>query len=205
MIASLRGILTHKSPEFLVLDVNGVGYQVFFSATGLLALPEVGEELFLHIYTNVREDAIDLYGFADHHEKDMFILLISVSGIGPKLALNILSGMRPADLARSITTGDIHRLTSLHGVGKKTAERLCVELKDKVQFLPVADMGGRAPAAEPSESQLSSDVISALVNLGYSPVSVRKGMEKLRSTLGNDEFDHLSFEELLKQALRLLA
>ncbi len=102
MIASLRGVLAHKSPEFLVVDVNGVGYQVFFSPAGLHALPEVDEEVYLQIYTNVREDTIDLYGFMDHHEKDMFILLISVSGIGPKLALTVLSGMRTADLASAI-------------------------------------------------------------------------------------------------------
>ena len=205
MIASLRGVLAHKSPDFLVVDVNGVGYQVFFSPTGLHVLPEEGEEVFLQIYTNVREDTIDLYGFMDYHEKDMFILLTSVSGIGPKLAFTVLSGMRPADLASAITTKDLGRLTAISGVGKKTAERLCVELKDKVEFLPVADIGGVTHGLEQMENVLSSDVVSALVNLGYSPANVRNAVERIRSSMGKDEFDAFSFEELLKQALRLLA
>ena len=129
MIASLRGVLAHKSPENLIVDVGGVGYEVRFSPTGMHRLPEVGEEVFLHIYSSVREDAFDLYGFLEAKEKEMFILLTSVSGIGPKVGLNILSGMPPADLAGAICTSDLGRLTKLPGVGKKTAERLCMELK----------------------------------------------------------------------------
>ena len=141
MIASLRGILTHKSSDELIVEVGGVGYDVCFSPTGLHRLPEIGAEVFLHIYTNVREDSIDLYGFSERQEKEMFIVLTSVSGVGPKLAMNILSGLDPAALASAILTGDLGRFTKLPGVGRKTAERLCVELKDKVQFIPALDSG----------------------------------------------------------------
>jgi Holliday junction DNA helicase RuvA len=202
MIASLKGILAHKSPENLIVDVGGVGYEVRFSPTGMHRLPEIGEEVFLHIYTSVREDAFDLYGFLEMREKEMFILLTGVSGIGPKLALNILSGMAPADLASAICTGDLVRLTKLPGVGKKTAERLCVELKDKVQFIPASESAIVSPGPAEIEDQQSADVISALVNLGYPPANARKAMERVRQEAGDDDFGKLSLEELLRLALR---
>jgi Holliday junction DNA helicase RuvA len=205
MIASLRGILAHKSPENLIVDIGGVGYLVRFSPTGMHRLPEVGEEVFLQVYTSVREDAIDLYGFLEIKEKEMFILFTGVSGIGPKLALNILSGMAPADLASAICTGDLARLTKLPGVGKKTAERLCLELKDKVQFTPAAESALISPAQIAPEDQQSADVISALVNLGYSPVNARKAVEKVREAAGGEGSAQLSLEELLRLALRSLA
>jgi Holliday junction DNA helicase RuvA len=202
MIASLRGILAHKSPENLVVDVGGVGYEVFFSPTGIHRLPETGEEVFLLIFTNVREDAIDLYGFLEAREKEMFILLTGVSGIGPKLGLNILSGMAPADLASAICTGDLVRLTKLPGVGKKTAERLCVELKDKVQFIPASDSAIVSSGPVETEDQQSADVISALVNLGYPPANARRAIERVKQEAGDDKFAELSLEELLRLALR---
>jgi len=205
MIASLRGILAHKSPESLVVDVGGVGYEVFYSPTGLHRLPEMGEDIFLYIQTNVREDAIDLYGFLEVKEKQMFVLLTGVSGIGPKVAVNILSGMAPADLASAIASSDLGRLVKLPGVGKKTAERLCLELKDKVQFAAVSEsvvLG--VPDIAPDDQQ-SVDVISALVNLGYPPANARKAIEKVRTTIGEDGFTELTLEELLRQALRSIA
>lgn len=205
MIASLRGVLAHKSPENLVVDVGGVGYEVFFSPTSIHRLPETGEDIHLLIFTNVREDAIDLYGFLEAKEKEMFVLLIGVSGIGPKLALNILSGMEPADLASAICTSDLGRLTKLQGVGRKTAERLCLELKDKVQFIPAADSAVLPPAPVAHEDQQSADVISALVNLGYPPANARKTIDRMRATLGESDFGDLSIEELLRQALRSMA
>lgn len=205
MIASLRGILAHKSPENLIIDVGGVGYEVFFSPTGLHLLPENGEDIFLHIHTNVREDAIDLYGFLDIKEKEMFLLLTSVSGIGPKVAVNILSGMRPADLASAISSTDLGRLTKLQGVGKKTAERLCLELKDKVQFIPASESVLLGPTSSIADDQQSADVISALINLGYPPANARKAIEKVRARIGDNGFDELSLEELLRQALRSMA
>ncbi|MDF1577804.1 MAG: Holliday junction branch migration protein RuvA [Desulfurivibrionaceae bacterium] len=205
MIASLRGILAHKSPRNLIVDVGGVGYEVFFSPGGLHRLPETGEEIFLHIFTNVREDAIDLYGFLDPGEKEMFVLLTSVSGIGPKVAVNILAGMAPADLAGAISGTDLGRLTKLQGVGKKTAERMCLELKDKVHFMAATDsvvLG--VPDLAPDDRQ-SADVISALVNLGYPPANARKALEKVRSGAGEEGFGKLSLEDLLRQALRSMA
>jgi Holliday junction DNA helicase RuvA len=202
MIASLRGILAHKSPENLIVDIGGVGYEVRFSPTGMHRLPVVGEEIFLHIYSSVREDAFDLYGFLEAKEKEMFILLTSVSGIGPKVGLNILSGMPPADLASAICTSDLGRLTKLPGVGKKTAERLCLELKDKVQFIPAADSAIISSAQTEPEDQQSADVISALINLGYAPSNARKAVEKARASLGEDDSGTLTIEELLRHSLR---
>lgn len=205
MIASLRGILSHKSPEELIVEVGGVGYLVRFSPTGLHRLPEVGDEVFLHIFTNVREDAIDLFGFCERQEKEMFIILISVSGVGPKLAMNILSGLEPAGLASAILTTDLGRLTKLPGVGKKTAERLCVELKDKVQFFAASDSAALAPAKPLEVDQVGADVISALVNLGYAPAAARQALEKLRGGITAEEYERLPLAELLRQALRSLA
>ena len=205
MIASLRGVLAHKSPEHLIVDVGGVGYEVFYSPTGLHRLPENGEEIFLYINTNVREDAFNLYGFLDIKEKEMFVLLTGVSGIGPKVAVNILAGMGPGDLASAIASTDLGRLVKLPGVGKKTAERLCLELKDKVQFAAASEsvvLG--SPTIAPDDQQ-SADVISALVNLGYPPANARKAIEKVQATVGEDAFGELSLEELLRQALRAMA
>lgn len=205
MIASLRGVLAHKSPENLIIDVGGVGYGVFFSPTGLHRLPETGEEIFLHIYTNVREDAIELYGFLDLKEKEMFLLLTSVSGIGSKVAVNILSGMGPADLASAIASTDLGRLTKLPGVGKKTAERMCLELKDKVHFIAASESVSLANPTVIPDDQQSADVISALINLGYPPAKARNAIEKVRATVGDDSFAELSLEQLLRQALRSMA
>jgi Holliday junction DNA helicase RuvA len=205
MIASLRGVLAHKSPGSLIIDVGGVGYEVFFSPAGLYRLPECGEDIFLHIKTNVREDAIDLYGFLEIKEKEMFVLLTGVSGVGPKVAINILSGMAPADLASAIVSTDLGRLVKLPGVGKKTAERLCLELKDKVQFAAASDSAlVGAPPLAPDDQQ-SADVISALVNLGYPPANARKAIDRVRSTIGEDDFGRLSLEDFLRQALRSMA
>jgi Holliday junction DNA helicase RuvA len=202
MIASLRGILTHKSPEELTVEVGGVGYEVTYSPTGLHRLPEVGAEVFLHIYTNVRDDSIDLYGFSERQEKQMFIVLTSVSGVGPKLAMNILSGMNPAELAAAILTTDLARLTRLPGVGRKTAERLCVELKDKVQFLPTRDSGAVLATRPDEGDQLAADVISALVNLGYPPASARQAVERVKDAGTAADYAALSLEEVLRRALR---
>ena len=154
MISCLKGELFYKSPEKVTILVNGVGYEVFLSSASLEKLPQLGEEVFLHTYTYVREDTLTLFGFADTDEKKMFLLLINVSGVGPKLALSILSGISPLDLARSIATKDVTRLTGLSGVGKKTAERLCLDLKDKVGFIvsgdeELPDFAAGAPAEGP--------------------------------------------------------
>ena len=204
MIACLRGILFQKFPESLIVDVGGVGYEVFFSQSGQGRLPGVGEEVFLHILTVVREDAFNLYGFLEPSEKEMFQLLNTVSGIGPKLAMHILAGISPAEMARAILHDDLARLTRLPGVGKKTAERLCLELKDKVQFVPEALSASASTLVLPGEDQRVHDAISALLNLGYPAVRAREALAAVRSQTGSEDFAAMRLEELLRQALRAL-
>ena len=165
MISCLKGELFHKSPEKVTILVNGVGYEVFLSSTSHEKLPQLGEDVFLHIYTHVREDTLILFGFADSDEKAMFLLLINVSGVGPKLALSILSGIRPVDLARAVATKDVTRLTGLSGVGKKTAERLCLDLKEKVGLIAGGEDLPDFAAGSQVEGNKEKDVISALVRI----------------------------------------
>ncbi|ADH85904.1 Holliday junction branch migration protein RuvA [Desulfurivibrio alkaliphilus] len=215
MIASLQGKLAHKGPDSLVLQVGGVGYEVFLPASRHDRLPAVGEELFLYIQTVVREDSFNLYGFPDSREKRMFQLLLGVSGVGPRLAMNILAAAEPAALSRAIIAGDIVFLKKLPGVGKKTAERLCLELGDKMEFFPTAttDAGtvvGPGAALSPSSAAAADfnepsfqDAYSALLNLGYPASQARAALEGLRSAA--DVSLELPVEELLRQALRSLA
>ena len=207
MIACLRGELFLKGPDRVVIDVNGVGYEVFCTEASLFKLPEAGHEVFLFVHTVVREDAINLYGFLDAVERTMFLKLTGVSGIGPKLALNILSGMGMAELARSIAGQNIALLTRLPGVGKKTAERLCLELKDRMDFIPESETAyvPEAGLAQSGDDRLVSDVISALVNLGYPRNSAKTALDKVRMQMNVDEFAGLRLEELLRSSLRTLA
>lgn len=206
MIASLRGELFHKESDRMIVDVNGVGYEVSFSQNSHSRLPEIGDEVFIHIYTDVREDALNLYGFVDKEEKEMFLLLVKVSGVGPKLALNMLSGYPPAEIARAIVSEDIPALVKLPGVGKKTAERLCVELKDKMPFIPAAhDARIQSHFALDEEDQRIRDVISALVNLGYQSMAARKALETVQKQSDNRAFQTMALEELLRHALRAVA
>jgi Holliday junction DNA helicase RuvA len=196
MIALLRGTLAYKSSDHVIIDVGGVGYRLFIPLSTFYSLPETGDvSLFTH--THVREDALLLYGFLSMEEKELFGILISISGIGPKLAVNILSHIPAKDLKRAIATGDIKRLSSLPGIGKKTAERLVLELKDKVG--PVHDL----PEADDVKSNtsvvdISNDVISALINLGYKENQARKVLESMELAPG------LTMEEALKGALKVL-
>lgn len=185
MIASLTGTVQYIGSDRVVVDVTGVGYEVFLSHDGLSRLPEKGEELFLHIHTNVREDAIVLFGFQEQSEKEMFLTLKAVSGIGPKLSLAILSGMQLGDLCQAIVTEDIKGLTTIQGVGKKTAERICVELKDKVGGFQVTG----SPVSMTSEKLMSggstvADALSALVNLGYPDQMVRQALTNVKKQAG---------------------
>ena len=207
MIATLTGKVLIKGLDRVVIDVSGVGYEVFLTTDGLTRLPDSSEEIFLHIYTQVREDAIVLYGFLDVEEKEMFLHLTSVSGIGPKLGLAALSGMRVAELCRAIAARDIRLLSSLQGVGKKTAERLCVELKDKVGELAagsvdLVETGGDSASGA---SSAVADVLSALGNLGYSDPVSRKSLTSVKRRLGDETFYGLSVEDLLRECLRSLA
>jgi Holliday junction DNA helicase RuvA len=197
MIALLTGTIALKSPDHIILDVNGVGYRVLIPFSTYYELPEEGGVAKLHIHTSVREDAIQLYGFRTGLEKSFFQLLISVSGIGPKMARDILSNIQPAPLAQALVQGDTHKLSTIPGIGKKTAERLVLELKDKAGKLDLAS----APAAEPREmpaGDVMDDVLSALLNLGYKEPQVRKMLTVLDASGG------ATVEDLLKQALKIL-
>jgi len=206
MISCLKGELFHKSPEKVTILVNGVGYEVFLSSTSLEKLPQLGEDVFLHTYTYVREDTLTLFGFADTDEKKMFLLLINVSGVGPKLALSVLSGINPVDLARSIATKDIMRLTGLSGVGKKTAERLCLDLKDKVGFIVSGDE--ELPdfaAGSQVEGSKEKDVISALMNLGYPQSRAYIALSEVKRRFSPESLAEMRVEELIRETLRSLA
>ena len=205
MISCLKGELFHKSPEKVIILVNGVGYEVFLSSTSLEKLPQLGEDIFLHTFTYVREDTLTLFGFADTDEKKMFLLLINVSGVGPKLALSVLSGINPVDLARSIATKDIMRLTGLSGVGKKTAERLCLDLKDKVGFIVSGDE--ELPdfaAGSQVEGSKEKDVISALVNLGYPQNRAYIALSEVKRRFSPESLAEMRVEDLIRETLRSL-
>jgi Holliday junction DNA helicase RuvA len=196
MIALLTGRIAYKSPDHVILDVNGVGYRVLIPFSTYYDLPEEGVAR-LHIHTSVREDAIQLYGFRTRLEKSFFQLLISVSGIGPKLAKDILSNIQPAALAHALNHGDIHKLSAIPGIGKKTAERLILELKDKVGKLEIPD-SLQTESREIPGGDVIDDVVSALLNLGYKEPQVRKALGGLDAAGG------AGVEELLKQALKIL-
>ncbi len=197
MIALLTGLIAQKSPDHIVLDVGGVGYRVHIPFSTYYELPEAGGAATLHIHTSVREDAILLYGFRTLQEKSFFQLLISVSGVGPKLARDILSNIQPGQLAQALTQGDLHKLSSIPGIGKKTAERLVLELKDKAMKL---DLGTVPPTERHTiaDDDVTDDVISALLNLGYKEPVVRKTVANLEAGSGT------GVEELLKRALKML-
>lgn len=204
MIASLNGLVLAKTAVAVILDVNGVGYEVFISTRTLDTLPVTGAPSFLHVQTVVREDAITLYGFGRPEEKEMFLLLVTVSGIGPKVALNILSGISVVDLRQAIMFKDLVRLTTLPGVGKKTAQRICVDLGEKVGALAgTAPEQGRPEVQAPDGESLLADAASALVNLGY-PQST--AWEALRVVQEQSEApEAMRVEDLIRLALRALA
>jgi Holliday junction DNA helicase RuvA len=201
VIAQLRGRLVSKDPGQVVVDVNGVGYQVFIPLSTYYHLPALQQEVFLRVYTHVREDAIHLYGFHTPEERATFELLTGVSGIGPRLASNILSGISVEEFIPAILEGDLARLKAIPGVGKKTAERLILELKDKVLEVPrtMPVVVGRRPSSE--QDQTIEDVVSALLNLGCSRKEASRAAEAAREALGSDA----DFEKLVKQALKNLS
>jgi Holliday junction DNA helicase RuvA len=182
MIAHLRGRLISKHPNQAIVEAGGVGYDVTITVPTFSDLPTLGSEVALHIHTHVREDAIALFGFLQADEKQLFEKLITVSGIGPKLAITILSGMATADMVGAIPGNDFARLTRIPGIGKKTAERMCVELRDKL------DAFGATPAVV-SVSQAEEDVISALTNLGYQRAVAEKAVERAVGSAGRENFD----------------
>jgi Holliday junction DNA helicase RuvA len=195
VIARLAGTLVEKHPSRLIVDVGGVGYDVLVPLSTFYGLGDPGAGVALRIHTHVREDVIALYGFASSLEQELFERLISISGIGPKLALAVLSGIDPAELVRAIRTQDVARLTRIPGVGKKTAERIGLELKDRMPHAAETP-GADAEAATP-EDALREDLLSALANLGYQRASAEKAVE---AALKKDPA--ASFEGALRAVLR---
>ncbi|MDY0390910.1 Holliday junction branch migration protein RuvA [Desulfobulbus oligotrophicus] len=206
MIASLNGSLLAKSPGTVVVDVGGVGYEVFISSRTYDMLPENGQVCSLFIQTVVRADAINLFGFSKKEEKELFLLLIAVSGIGPKLALTILSGIGVGEFCQAIMAKDLARLTTFPGIGKKTAQRLCVELAEKVDGLSGSDAGASAVPrmSDTPTINVMGDAVSALINLGYPQATAWQVLRTVEEQLAG-EVESPPVEELIRRALRLLA
>ncbi|MCA1828007.1 MAG: Holliday junction branch migration protein RuvA [Myxococcales bacterium] len=196
MIALLSGTVVERRGDAVVIDVQGVGYLVHLSLQSLGKLPPEGGRAQVRCYTHVREDALQLFGFVSADEEELFHLLISVSGVGPRLAQNILSGMPAAELATAILHGEHARLVKINGVGRKTAERLVLELKDKIKTSGVA--GARTSQPPPT---LNEALLSALVNLGYRPAAAERTAETVRRNLG----PKAALEDQLREALRLIS
>jgi holliday junction DNA helicase RuvA len=200
MIAHIKGSLQTKSTNAIVIDNGGIGYEVITPLSTFYSLPEEGQEVSLHVYTHVREDAFILFGFMTEIEKKIFKLLITVSGIGPKLAINILSGIGPDELLAAISSGDIAKLQSIPGIGKKTAERMALELKDKALKITGDVELPLSAAATRADKAMLNDAISALVNLGYPSKAANSAVDKACSTM-----KEATLEGVIKEALRLLA
>lgn len=198
MIAHLQGRLLEKGPQNVIVDVGGVGYRVMIPVSTFYRLGDEGSEVRLRVHTHVREDVLQLFGFGSAREQRLFEKLIAVSGVGPRLALAILSGIEAPDLVTALRGGDVARLNRIPGVGKKTAERLVLELKDKVQAEPAAD--GEAAPPDPAPQGPAEDLVLALLHLGYSRPDAERGAER---ALGEGPDDR--FEDLLRRALQLLS
>jgi len=197
MIAQLRGRILRKSPQEVVIDVAGVGYRVLIPVSTFYRLGDEGSEASLRIHTHVREDVLQLFGFESAAEQALFERLIEVAGVGPRLAVNILSGIEAPELAAALRASDLGRLTRIPGVGKKTAERLVLELRDKMPAASPSEEAARTPSATGS---MKDDLLSALANLGYSRGEVEKGVDRALK----EEPDG-RFEDLLRRSLRVLS
>lgn len=199
MIAHLRGLLLEKHPNQAIVECAGVGYDVTIPVSTFSALPEKGTEVKLRVHTHVREDAIALFGFSTIGEKNLFERLISVSGVGPKLGITILSGLAVADLISAIRSGDIQKLTRVPGIGKKTAERLVLELREKVDGLGGLP-GAPSPVMKPSAfSPVDEDVLSGLMNLGCARPAAESALAKAKAAGAGDDF-----ETLFRKALEMV-
>jgi Holliday junction DNA helicase RuvA len=196
VIAQLRGRVLRKSPQEVIVDVGGVGYRVAIPVSTFYRLGEEGTEVSLRVHTHVREDTLALFGFVTAHEQTLFERLIQVAGVGPRLAVNILSGIEAAELTAALRSSDVARLTRVPGVGKKTAERLVVELKDKMPpLLTPAQEAETLPPSTPKE-----DLLSALAHLGYSRGEAERGVERALREDGDGRF-----EDLLRRALQIVS
>jgi len=192
MIGFLEGDILAKSPGLVLIKVGGVGYTVFISLNTFYAIPDPPAPVSLHIHTRIQDDALQLYGFADPDEKDLFLELLTIPRIGARIALNILSGISPDEFRQALALSDVKRLSSIPGVGKKSAERITLELKDRLATVPAA----RPVAPQDRERQ---DALSALLNLGYSKSLAEKGLDAAYKKGAR------SVEDLLRQSLKYLA
>ncbi len=200
MIASLTGRLAFKAPTYLILAVQGVGYEVFIPLSTYYGLPNLSDSLSVSVHTHVREDAIQLFGFLTSQEKDAFVLLTSVSGVGPKLALSVLSALPVSDLVSAIQSGDVEKLTTVPGIGNKSASRLVLELKDKVGKL----RPGLAPAhdsARLGQDAIFDDALSALVNLGYRPQDAKDALKQVKKS----NAESIVLKDMIRESLKELA
>lgn len=208
MIARIDGTLIVKAPETVVIDVGGVGYELSIPLSTYYVLPDIGDNVVLNVSTFMREDAIQLYGFATADEKTFFTMLLTISGVGPKLARGILSGAEVGMLVSAIASNDIAALTKLPGVGKKTAQRITLELKDKVDEL--SELASSKSSGEGAlgtvEGSISADVVSALTNLGYKDDASEEAVRKVLANVDeHGSVVEMAFEDILKGALKLLA
>jgi Holliday junction DNA helicase RuvA len=199
MISHLRGALLEKHPGAVVVDVHGVGYEVIIPVSVYSSLPSIGAEVALHIHTHVREDILALFGFVSAADKALFEKLISVSGIGPKLAVTVLSGLAAPDLIAAIRNGLVDQLVKIPGVGKKTAERMVLELRDKLDSIGVPARAAGGPVSQSSFSATEEDTISALMNFGSTRGAAETAVTKARSAEGANDFD-----ALFRRALKLV-
>ncbi|MGV8056516.1 MAG: Holliday junction branch migration protein RuvA [Smithellaceae bacterium] len=201
MIALICGKIAYKGISSIVVDIGGVGYRVFIPLTTFYQLPEAGELVTLHVHTHVKEDAINLFGFYTVQERDFFQLMISVSGIGPKLAMGIISGIPIHDLLQAISRSDVGKLVSIPGVGRKMAERLILELKEKVIKKMMIEQIPAADDQRKAGEMIKEDVLSALVNLGYKNNTAKDALDKVMQLSEED----LTLDALLKKTLKILA
>ena len=201
MIALLTGRLAFKAPTHLALDVQGVGYEVFIPLSTYYGLPNLNETTSLSIHTHVREDAIQLFGFLTSQEKDAFVLLTSVSGIGPKLALSVLSSLSVSDLVSAIGAADLEKLATVPGIGKKSAGRIALELKDKLTKLDSSPTGSSRLSEGGKSDATFDDALSALVNLGYRPQDAKGALQQVKKQ--NPEV--MALKELIRDSLKELA
>ena len=201
MIAIINGLLIHKATSSVIVDANGVGYRIFVPLTTFYTLPDTNQPVTLHVHTHVRPDAISLFGFGSGSEKEVFELMLSVSGIGPRLAINILSGISAEELIRAISDENLNRLVSIPGVGKKTAERMILELKDKMLKLIASDIVYKDNGDIVIFDSTKDDALSALINLGYKSHRAREVVDKIVS----ESPQSLTLDVLLKKALKILA
>jgi Holliday junction DNA helicase RuvA len=201
MIALINGLLINKAISHVIVEANGIGYRIFVPLMTFYELPSIDQSVTLHIHTHVRPDAISLFGFSTEEEKNVFELMLSVSGIGPKLAINILSGISSEELIRAVSHGNLNRLVSIPGVGKKMAERMILELKDKMVKLSTYEAIYKADGDIEVFDSIIDDALSALVNLGYKNQKARDVLDKIIK----ESSESLTLDVLLKKALKILA